>query len=417
MKKVRKMLPVSISDITGMEKWLEDQADNGLFPVSIGSWAAFTAGGIPGTRFRLEPYGKCQDAPTEEQLTLYRNAGWEYAFAVGSIYFLFYTTDPAAVELYSDHESRGLSLERLEKAVWRARRRSVITYSVLAAAIVWMLFFYEDRLDVQPDHLASLPLVLLRLFNPGFLILVAGQIFLSCKNSRDIRLLQKTCKALKDGMAPPPSPGPDKKIIFENVMSVVAVIPLLVLLPGQWFNWFSLYSDIPLDHFRHSYIGIQQIEHTPVYQWNDLFEHAPSRNASGIYCADVEHSLLAPVWYSVTQEAYSPQDGTSGAFSPDPENEANRYSPQLEATYFHLLIPSMSRQVAEAQMNAYRLINLDWSYEYMDFPDLDFVILADEPDGIWQMAALGRGKKVAVFLYGGQEDLREHLDTLAAFVM
>lgn len=37
MKKVRKMLPVSIADISGLEKWLEDQANHGLFPVRIGS--------------------------------------------------------------------------------------------------------------------------------------------------------------------------------------------------------------------------------------------------------------------------------------------------------------------------------------------------------------------------------------------
>lgn len=96
MKKVRKMLPVSIADISGLENWLEEQANQGLFPVRNGSWATFTPTGVPGTRFRIEPYGKSSDAPTEEQLALYRNAGWEYAFAIGSsYYFLFYTTDPS----------------------------------------------------------------------------------------------------------------------------------------------------------------------------------------------------------------------------------------------------------------------------------------------------------------------------------
>ena len=86
MRKVRKILPVSTADILGLEKWLEDQANNGLFPVSIGSWATFTTTGVPGTRFRLEPYGKCGDSPSEEQISLYRNAGWEYAFAIGASY-------------------------------------------------------------------------------------------------------------------------------------------------------------------------------------------------------------------------------------------------------------------------------------------------------------------------------------------
>ena len=116
-RKVRKILPVSPCDIRGLEAWLEEQANAGLFPVSIGSWAVFTTDGVPGTRFRLEPYDRGRTAPTEEQQELYRRAGWSYALNVAPAgCWLFYTADPAAVELYSDHESRGLSLERLERA-------------------------------------------------------------------------------------------------------------------------------------------------------------------------------------------------------------------------------------------------------------------------------------------------------------
>ena len=116
-RKVRKILPVYPCDIRGLEAWLEEQANAGLFPVSIGSWAVFTTDGVPGTRFRLEPYDRGRTAPTEEQQELYRRAGWSYALNVAPAgCWLFYTADPAAVELYSDHESRGLSLERLERA-------------------------------------------------------------------------------------------------------------------------------------------------------------------------------------------------------------------------------------------------------------------------------------------------------------
>lgn len=126
-RKVRKILPVSPCDIRGLEAWLEEQANAGLFPVSIGSWAVFTTDGVPGTRFRLEPYDRGRTAPTEEQQELYRRAGWSYALNVAPAgCWLFYTADPAAVELYSDHESRGLSLERLERAARRAWRSSLL---------------------------------------------------------------------------------------------------------------------------------------------------------------------------------------------------------------------------------------------------------------------------------------------------
>ena len=415
MRKVRKMLPVSTADIIGLEKWLEDQANHGLFPVSIGSWATFTTTGVPGTKFHLEPYGKSGDAPTEEQLALYRNAGWEYAFAISSIYFLFYSTDPNALELYSDHESRGFSLERLEKAAQRAQRRKIIIYSALAAVLVWLLLFYKSKFDVQPNNLAYLPIVFLQILNPIFVIFVIAQIFTFRQNSRDLTLLKNTCKALKEGLAPPPSPGPSRKIAIENAIALVAIIPLVLLIVVQWR---APGRNIPLDDFKQPYIAIQEIESTPVYQLDDLFEEPPFRNSQGTYYADIEHSLLAPTWYSVTQEAYSPQNGTRGnVFSKDPENGANRYSPELEITFFNLLIAPMAESVAKAQMEQYRLVNLCWSYEYIDDPDLDFVIIANEPNGIWQMVALGKGKKVVVFRYGGQEKLRDHLELLSTLVV
>ena len=417
MKEVRKILPISLYDIPGMENWLEEQANNGLFPVSIGSWATFTTDGVAGTRFRLEPYGKSGNEPTEEQLALYRNAGWEYALTIGSAYFLFYTTDPAAIELYSDFESRGLSLERLEKAVRSAQRRRSIVYSLLAAVLVWTMFFFKSKYDVQPDAFAHFPLTLIRLFNPTFLVFLVGQIFIWRQDGRNAKMLRKSCQALKNGEAPPPSPGPNKRIVRENIASIVLIIPLLILLLGQWFDGISPYENIPLDDFDRPYVAIQDIEDTPVYQWNDVFKEPPFSNELGFYSANVELSLLAASWYSVTQDAVSPQNGTKGnVFSKDPENGANRYAPELDTTCFKLLIPALARPVAEAQMDSYRLINLRWRYAEIPHPELDFVIIADEPEGIWQMAALGKDGRVAVFRYGGQEDLRDHLELLSTLV-
>ena len=96
MKTVRKIIPVSLYDIPGVERWLEEQANQGLFPIRLGSWAVFRPGGVPGTRFRLDAFGNKMGEgtePTPEKLELYRAAGWEYICPIGRAYFLFYTTD------------------------------------------------------------------------------------------------------------------------------------------------------------------------------------------------------------------------------------------------------------------------------------------------------------------------------------
>jgi hypothetical protein len=153
---------------------------------------------------------------------------------------------------------------------------------------------------------------------------------------------------------------------------------------------------VPLEDFRQPYVELQELESTPVV----LFDPSSGHDSR----AYREHSLLVPAWYSVTQQARSPENG------------ASYYAPQLEAMYFRLLPPSMARSVAQAQMEQYRLVNLSWSYETLEHPGLDFVLLAWESEGLWQMAALGRGGQVAVFLYCGQEQLRDHLDLLSSWV-
>ena len=84
-------------------------------------------------------------------------------------------------------------------------------------------------------------------------------------------------------------------------------------------------------------------------------------------------------------------------------------------TYFHTL-PILARPVARAQLDSYRLVNLYWSYEEVDWPGTDFVILATAEKKTWQMAAVGRGGRVAVYLYAGVEKLSDHLDLLTDLV-
>ena len=52
----------------------------------------------------------------------------------------------------------------------------------------------------------------------------------------------------------------------------------------------------------------------------------------------------------------------------------------------------------------------------MDYPGLDFVILATAQDEPWQMTAVGKGGKVAVFRYAGQQRLEECLEVLSTMV-
>ena len=68
MRLVRKLIPVSLYDIPGLEAWLEEQANQGLFPTQLGDWATFSRSGTPGTRFRLAARERKEKTPSPEQL-------------------------------------------------------------------------------------------------------------------------------------------------------------------------------------------------------------------------------------------------------------------------------------------------------------------------------------------------------------
>ena len=146
MKTVFKTTPVSMYDIQSLERWLEERANEGLFPVWVnGEFTQFRRDETaPGTRFRLEA-ANGQEAPEPERLELYKEAGWEYGDTVGKAYFLFYTADPNATELHTDPVTRGISLEHLAGEVQKARRKQniwrLIILGILAAGalLIWRM--------------------------------------------------------------------------------------------------------------------------------------------------------------------------------------------------------------------------------------------------------------------------------------
>lgn len=414
MKKVRKLIPVSLYDIPGLEGWLEEQACQGLFPEHLGSWAAFNREGKPGTRFRLDAFGPIGTGlePTPEQLELYRRAGWEYAFPIGRAYFLFYTADPAAPELYTDWESRGQSLDRLARQVRRAKRGRLVAPLFLVLLLLWA-FLMQGQYDIQPDYLVRLPLVLLYCLNPFLLLFLALSIFMGVIQFRDCRTLLNTHQNLKNGLPPPPSPIPHRRIFRENL--AILVLSPLVLLAGA--GYWLLDRPVPLEDFSRPYVALQNLERRePVATWEALYGEALSHWSEDENQVEREWSLLAPVWYSVSQRGYSTLEGDYKGYSPDPQEGKYCYSPSLSAAYFHLTVPALARPVALAQLDQFRLVNLVWTYEEADRPGLDFVILAHAEGGPWQMAAVARGGRLAVFRYAGQEKLADHLEELAATV-
>lgn len=410
MKKIRKMLPVSIYDLSGLETWLEEQAKAGLFPVFMNSWVTFTPTALPGTRFRLEPREGDGDSPGPEMLEKCREAGWDFALTVGSLYYLFYTTRPGVSELCFDDRGRMEYMARIERRSRRSRLIGWAVFLLTAALGLWGLLHFQSRFDVQPDPFARLPLLLLNLFDPAVLILLIVLLLFYIQSRRDRKAMKNSSGS---ETVPGPVPALSRARMAEHVLTWVLAILVIIWGICRLLD-INPFDHIELDNFGRPYVAIQELESREVLPWEEMFREDSTGGQTENY-GKLRLSLLAPSWYSVTQEAYGTDGAESRIFSPLPE-EGQAYAPDLDMTCFTLLIPAMARPVALAQLDEYRLVNLRWSYEELDVPGLDFAILAEEPEGIWQMAALGRGGRVAVFRYAGEEKLEEHMELLASMV-
>lgn len=148
MKKTRKILPVSIYDLYGLENWLEQQAKAGLFPVLMNSWVTFTTTALPGTRFRLEPREGDGDSPGPELLEKCREAGWDFALTVGSLYYLLYTTNLCASSTCFDDGARRKYMAGLEKRARRSRLTGWAVFIIMSALGAWGLSSMNSRFDV-----------------------------------------------------------------------------------------------------------------------------------------------------------------------------------------------------------------------------------------------------------------------------
>lgn len=400
LKNVFKLTPMSLYNIQGLERWLEERADEGLFPVWInGDFTQFHRNeGVPGTRFRLEA-ANGEEFPETDRLELYRQAGWDYGGTVSKMYFLFYATNPGAPELHTDPVTRGLSLDWLARQVQRARRRMrVWRLAILGLLLLGVLLAWQ----VEPRRL---PLLLVNLSGGG-LVYLLWFLWFWRQEEREARTLLGLRHSLELGITPL-APSWTRSRLFWPL----SALTLLVMMVGGW-----LYEQpVPLEDFSRPYVDLQLLESEPLSTYQALFPQERPQDWNH-NTASRHFSFLSPSYYTVTQNLFSLKEGTENGFSPF-GGEEYRYSPDLTGVYFHLTVPALARMTARAQMAQLELANFTWHYEERQAPGLDFVLLAQtEHDTGFQLVSVAKGGRVAVFRYAGREDLTSRLDVLAAAV-
>ena len=124
-KRVKKLVPYGLWDFTGLQTWLNQQAQAGY---ALEKWPGWSFIGIayfkkdPSTvhaRYRLDPMqerlGVVELKKREEG---YQALGWNYVGQINRLYAIYRCDDPEAPELYNDADSLCWAMKKQVRWAW-----------------------------------------------------------------------------------------------------------------------------------------------------------------------------------------------------------------------------------------------------------------------------------------------------------
>lgn len=387
MKRAYKLTPVSMYDVRGLEKWLEEQAAKGLFLKKYRPLVCTFEKREPRrVRYRLEPCRYGIDGPPDDMLDLYQEYGWQHVGGVNHEMVIFSCEDPHAPEPHTDPDIR---LEQWNKLAQQARKdfrgSLLLVLFVILGITIFLLW-------------GGTPLAKLLLFH-------YNTTFLPC-----ILLLNSI---------------PQSLVALSKDRELAAVIREMEGLPKkrqfwfpsrQFFSWLGAVVLIALVGFfvfdlRHPDLG----DAKPVTDFTPLtlmeLETGQPKDQKVFYGT--------PLWSPICWNQWRCLDLDGHRFDSGPYRYLETRWFNLPATF--LAVPAARDLLADS-------IKLDedffWdvkepvAWATREHPDAgaDWLSVADSEDGTYHIAAAALGDKVVLIRYIGTGDLAEHLDKIVEMV-
>ena len=400
MRRVYKLTPVREYDIAGVESWLEDMARRGLYLKKFRPlFCTFERGEPAQVRYRLEPHRRMlDDELPRSMLELYQDFGWDCVDEVNRSMLIFSTADPEAPELHTDPQLQEKQWRRLYRSARNGFVFDLLLAVLLLAFMGWLLLGTGAPVRSLVET-SLLPLILFEVWVVAHLIASAP----------DLSLLSAAVRQLKEGVPLEHRAVYPRRRAGTAVGFLVSLAVLLLLIVGHYILPFTgggmgSVSDVP----DFTPLSLASLE-GPGYQ-PDTFE------ANGVDYANFsrqEHYLLCWHQWQVVQS------GSMGA---------DDIWVRMEIRWYDLALPFLARPLAREQLLAATRLEDDiwwaapedeertWSVTQYPGRGLDYLAVAREGDGRFQVAAAALDGRAAVVRYTGQGDLRDHLEEIAGMV-
>lgn len=390
-KWIYRIPPVNQYDILGIESWLADMSEKGLYLKKIGlHFAQFEKGAPKRHCYRLEPMMTEGDMPKQEQLEHYQNAGWNFVTSYRKLFFLFCNNGAGMEEAPTDPVTQGFLFEKLDK---KLRFYTItIAFSIFViAAFVLSNFFLSD-----------FP-VLLFITGSNFFILLfllLSDIFLFLRSVEESRFIHTIKKNLTNGISISHEQNYCKRTnrywMTNGIQILSSFFVLLFILMQFTYGGRENIEDIekPLPFLPLEMIEKSENFSYPEHQWEKNGVNM-SGNVSLVY------GPMAPIQLEVYQQ---------GEYK-NLSDQEDFVLPSMNTKYFELTFSFLTKPLMEDLMQRYLDRTEVMTVSECYHESFDKIIIT-KGEGIQYLFAY-QNKTVIFIRYYGYADLKENLDLLA----
>lgn len=321
-KIVRKMMLDDIYAIGRNESWFSAMASKGLHLKKFGRLFVYFEKGEPKeNKYRID---YLKEAPSQEQLDVYRDCGWN--FIANSGYFYVFSADEKSytTELHTDPIEQGFSLTELNQML----RKNLIILSIamlLFMGIMISIYYFNDEpflFMIKGQFAQQILLVIIEMY-----------VFYSViRNYRVIRnlkqlLLQGTEINHSEDYRKARLLGGILAGIFLPMAFLTIIIPFVDIAKGKDYTLPEGNTNLPI-------IRLAEIEKSP----NLMREPGYFiNNVDWANRVSYDWSLLAPVQYEIDEHGV-----VNGEMWADKSGE---YSPSITTRYYKLTFGSMAENL------------------------------------------------------------------------
>ncbi len=279
---VKRLIPVNLFDITNLELWLSQMAEEGLMLNEIkGRKAIFRDEYCRKINYRVIPTANKKELPKAEMKELFAEAGWHFVCGVQEGLFVFSSDAEFPKELPFTKEEERPIYEELKKKKRNSVILSVLAVFFLGAVQVFTIYFNIEDYILGEGQYVGLTYAMAFLINMISLT----------REYRSYRLLKEKLESIDAGYKMEVLEIPTTKWFrFESVIHILsiffALLPLLAIIVGKDGGQKIAEEELPI-----SYVALQELEMTKLgreYKEYPIFVEKAS-------------TFFSPVQYTIEQ--------------------------------------------------------------------------------------------------------------------